>query len=401
MKYCVLLADGVSDHPCEELDGLTPLEAADIPNVHSIAKNGITGALNTIPDGMYPGSDIGNLSVLGYDPKVFYTGRSPLEAAAMGVSLAPEDVSFRCNLVTLGMEGESLVMEDYSAGHISSEEAKELITYLAQELGNETFQFYPGVSYRHLVVWRGGVDTMELTAPHDISDKPVAPHMPRGEGSKPLIELMNSAQMLLKSHPVNRSREERGDRVANSIWLWGHGRVPRLEPFPKLFGAEGAVISAVDLVKGIGLLAGLEFIAVPGATGFIDTNYRGKAEYALEALKEKDFIYIHVEAFDEAGHLGDAAKKVKALEDFDRQLVAPFIEGLRAMGPFRVVICPDHPTPVALKTHVAEPVPYALWDSTQPGDSVVRYTESCRQTGSRHFTVGHEMMRYLMRRDRG
>lgn len=399
MKYCVLLADGVSDHPCDELEGKTPLEVADIPWVHSIAKEGITGSLNTIPEGMPPGSDIGNLSVLGYDPKAFYTGRSPLEAAAMGVSLAPEDVAFRCNLVTLGFEGESLVMEDYSAGHISNDEAKKLITTLARELGNETFQFYPGVSYRHLLVWRGGVDTMELTPPHDISDQPVAPHMPRGQGSKTLVEVMNSAQMLLKAHPVNREREERGEKEANSIWLWGQGRAPRLKPFVELYGVEGAVISAVDLVKGLGLLAGLEFISVPGATGYLDTNYRGKAEYALRALKEKDFVYIHVEAFDEAGHLGDAGKKVKALEDFDRELVAPLLEGLRSMGKFRIVICPDHSTPVPVRTHVAEPVPYALWDSSLPGDEIEKYTEACCEKGSRHFAVGHQMMGYLLRHD--
>jgi 2,3-bisphosphoglycerate-independent phosphoglycerate mutase len=397
MKYCVLLADGVSDHPCEALDGKTPLEVADIPTVHSIAKNGITGSLNTIPEGMPPGSDIGNLSVFGYDPRACYTGRSPLEAAAMGVALAPEDVAFRCNLVTLGFEGEQLVMEDYSAGHISTEEAKKLVNTLAQQLGNETFQFYPGVSYRHLVVWRGGLDTMELTPPHDISEKPVAPEMPRGEGSKALLELMTDAQMLLKIHPVNHAREERGDRVANSVWFWGQGRAPRLEPFSKLYGVEGAVISAVDLVKGIGLLAGLDFISVPGATGYLDTNYRGKADYALVALEEKDFVYIHVEAFDEAGHLGDAEKKVQALEDFDRQLVAPLLEGLASMGPHRVLICPDHSTPVSVRTHVAEPVPYALWDSTLPGDDVELYNEACCRDGSRHFPVGNEIMGYLLR----
>jgi 2,3-bisphosphoglycerate-independent phosphoglycerate mutase len=350
---------------------------------------------------MPPGSDIGNLSVLGYDPKACYTGRSPIEAAAMGVSLAPEDVAFRCNLVTLGFEGEALVMEDYSAGHISNEDAKELITTLASELGNESFQFYPGVSYRHLLVWRGGVEAMDLTPPHDISDQPVAPHMPKGEGSKTLLEVMTNAQMLLKAHPVNRQREERGEKTANSIWLWGQGRAPRLNPFVELYGVEGAVISAVDLVKGLGLLAGLEFISVPGATGYLDTNYRGKGEYALEALKDKDFIYVHVEAFDEAGHLGDAEKKVKALEDFDRELVAPLLEGLQSMGPFRVIICPDHSTPVPVRTHVAEPVPYALWDSTLPGDGVEQYTEACCENGSRHFPVGHQMMGFLLRQDGG
>lgn len=396
MKYCVLLADGASDHPCEELGGRTPLEAADIPSMDAIAKNGITGALHTIPEGMPPGSDVGNLSVFGYDPKTSYTGRSPFEAAAMGVALAPEDVAFRCNLVTLVVEEEALVMEDYSAGHISSEEAKELIATLASELGNETFRFYPGVSYRHLLVWHEGLDAMVLTPPHDISDQPVAPYLPKGEGIEPLMELMTSAQMLLKAHPVNRTREERGERVANSIWLWGQGRAPRLEPFAERYGVEGAVISAVDLVKGIGLLAGLEFIDVPGATGYFDTNYRGKADYALEALRDKDFVYVHVEAFDEAGHLGDAKKKVQALEDFDRELVTPLLEGLEALGPFRVLLCPDHPTPVAVKTHVAEPVPYALWDSVRPGDAVERYTEACRQEGSRHFPVGHTLMDYFL-----
>ncbi|MEE9305143.1 MAG: cofactor-independent phosphoglycerate mutase, partial [bacterium] len=309
MKYCVLLADGASDHPCEELGGRTPLEAADIPSMDAIAKNGITGALHTIPEGMPPGSDVGNLSVFGYDPKTSYTGRSPLEAAAMGVALAPEDVAFRCNLVTLVVEEETLVMEDYSAGHISSEEAKELIATLAREIGDKVFRFYPGVSYRHLLVWHKGLDGMVLTPPHDISDQPVAPYMPTGEGAVLLMELMSEARSLLRAHPVNKGREERGERAANSIWLWGQGRAPRLESFAERYGVEGAVISAVDLVKGIGLLAGLEFVDVPGATGYFDTNYRGKADYALEALRDKDFVYVHVEAFDEAGHLGDANKK--------------------------------------------------------------------------------------------
>ncbi|MCH7921695.1 MAG: cofactor-independent phosphoglycerate mutase [Nitrospinae bacterium] len=396
MNYCVLLADGASDHPCEELGGRTPLEAAHIPSLDAIARNGITGSLRTIPEGMPPGSDVGNLSVFGYNPKTSYTGRSPLEAAAMGVALAPEDVAFRCNLVTLGFDADALVMEDYSAGHISTEEAKALISTLAQELGNETFRLYPGVSYRHLLVWREGHDGMVLTPPHDISGQPVAPYLPKGEDTEPLVELMTSAQMLLKAHPVNRSREERGEKAANSIWLWGQGRAPRLEPFKERYGVEGAVISGVDLVKGIGLLAGLEFIAVPGATGYLDTNYRGKADYALDALSEKDFVYVHVEAFDEAGHLGDAKKKVEALQDFDRLLVAPLLEGLEAMGPFRVLLCPDHPTPVSLKTHVAEPVPYALWDSTRPGDAVERYTEACREEGSRHFPEGHTIMAYFL-----
>lgn len=396
MKYCVLLADGASDHPCEELGGQTPLEAADIPSMDAIAKNGITGALHTIPEGMPPGSDIGNLSVFGYDPKTSYTGRSPFEAAAMGVALAPEDVAFRCNLVTLVVEEEALVMEDYSAGHISSEEAKELIATLARELGDKAFRFYPGVSYRHLLVWHEGLDGMVLTPPHDISDQPVAPYLPTGEGAVQLMGLMSRARSLLTAHPVNKGREERGEQVANSIWLWGQGRAPRLEPFAERYGVEGAVISAVDLVKGIGLLAGLEFIDVPGATGYLDTNYRGKADYALEALRDKDFVYIHVEAFDEAGHLGDAKKKVQALEDFDRELVTPLLEGLEALGPFRVLLCPDHPTPVAVKTHVAEPVPYALWDSARPGDGVERYTEACRQEGSRHFPVGHTLMDYFL-----
>jgi 2,3-bisphosphoglycerate-independent phosphoglycerate mutase len=396
MKYCVLLADGASDHPCEELGGRTPLEAADIPSMDAIAKNGITGALHTIPEGMPPGSDVGNLSVFGYDPKTSYTGRSPLEAAAMGVALAPEDVAFRCNLVTLVVEEETLVMEDYSAGHISSEEAKELIATLAREIGDKVFRFYPGVSYRHLLVWHKGLDGMVLTPPHDISDQPVAPYMPTGEGAVLLMELMSEARSLLRAHPVNKGREERGERAANSIWLWGQGRAPRLESFAERYGVEGAVISAVDLVKGIGLLAGLEFVDVPGATGYFDTNYRGKADYALEALRDKDFVYVHVEAFDEAGHLGDANKKIQALEDFDRELVTPLLEGLEALGPFRVLLCPDHSTPVAVKTHVAEPVPYALWDSARPGDAVERYTEACRQEGSRHFPVGHTLMDYFL-----
>ncbi|MGE0825808.1 MAG: cofactor-independent phosphoglycerate mutase [Candidatus Binatia bacterium] len=364
MKYLVLQGDGMADWPIAELGNKTPLEYARTPNMDRIASLGILGLTHTIPDGYPAGSDVGTMSLLGYDPRRYHTGRSPIEAASMGVELGPEDIAFRCNLVTLGKgsRGEE-IMVDFSAGHISNAEAEELIHAIQSELGDDDIAFYPGVSYRHLMVWHGGKEKMETTPPHDITDQPIAERLPRGGGADRLRELMVRSQEILAVHPVNKQREQTGQKPASSIWLWGQGRRPAVPTIRERFGCDGSVISAVDLVRGIGVLAGLEVILVPGATGFLDTNYLGKAEYGLASLQTKDFLFLHVEATDEAGHMGAADKKVQALEDFDQKVVGTILSGLREFPEWRVLLMPDHATPCALKTHSADPVPFAILSS--------------------------------------
>jgi len=361
MKIITLLGDGMSDEPCAELNGKTPLQAAQTPNMDRMALAGLVGLAKTVPDGLPPGSDVANLSVFGYDPRSCYTGRSPLEAISMGVELGPHDVAFRMNLVTLTPHNGKIYMEDFSAGHIGSEESHQLIATLQAELGDERFEFHPGVGYRHLLVWRNGKDGMTATPPHDISGKKVREYLPVGEGADELINLMNSSQMVLHNHPINKQRKERDDLPATSIWLWGHGKSPVLQPYKEKFGLSGAVISAVDLLKGIGLCAGLEVINVPGATGYIDTNYKGKAEAALEALERLDFVYVHVEAPDEASHSGNLQHKIKAIEDFDQLVVGTILAGADRFEDLRILCCPDHPTPVQKMTHTSDPVPFVVY----------------------------------------
>lgn len=383
MKIIVLLGDGMSDEPCAELDGKTPLQAAHTPNMDRMAQAGLVGLAQTVPAGLPPGSDVANLSVFGYDPRSCYTGRSPLEAVSMGVELGPNDVAFRMNLVTLTPHNGRVYMEDFSAGHIGSEESHQLIKALQDQLGNGQFQFYPGVGYRHLLVWRDGKDTMTATPPHDISGKEVLTYLPKGEGADELISLMNSSQMVLHNHPINKQREAREELPATSVWLWGHGKSPVLQPYREKFGLSGAVISAVDLMKGIGLCAGLEVINVPGATGYIDTNYQGKADAALAALERLDFVYLHVEAPDEASHSGSLENKLKAIEDFDRLVVGTVLAGADRFDDLRILCCPDHPTPVRLKTHTSDPVPFVIYrHGQQLGNGATAYDEQqARATG--------------------
>jgi len=386
MKYIVLQGDGMADWPVAELGNKTPLEYAHTPNMDRIASLGMLGLTHTIPEGYPSGSDVGTMSLLGYDPRRYHTGRSPIEAASMGVELGPDDIAFRCNLVTLGtgVTGEE-TMVDFSADHISSEEAAELIQAINRELGKDDIAFYPGVSYRHLMVWHGGKEKMRTTPPHDITGQPTSGQFPEGEGSERLRDLMARSRLILASHPVNRKRQDSGHKPASSIWLWGQGRRPAVPTIKERFGLDGSVISAVDLVRGIGVLAGLEVINVPGATGFLDTNYLGKAEYGLASLRHKDFLFLHVEATDEAGHMGAADKKVQALEDFDQKVVGTILHGLREFPAWRVLLMPDHATPVAIKTHSADPVPFAIVSSkdVQQGRSrEVRYNEpSAKSTG--------------------
>ena len=389
------------DHKLAELEGRTPLEAAETPNLDAIAKRaGIFGTAKTIPDTLPPGSDVGNLAVLGYDPTKYYTGRSPLEAASIGVSLGETDVTVRCNLVTLAERDGRTVMEDYSAGHITDDDAAAIIEDLKKEIDGEEFSLSQGVSYRHLLLWRGGNSAISTTPPHDISGKETAPWLPSGEGAEKLVGLMERSRGILKDHPVNRKRRAEGKNTADSIWLWGEGTKPDMPSLRELYGVTGSVVSAVDLVKGIGIFAGMEVIEVPGATGYLDTNYAGKVSGALESLDRVDLAMIHIEATDETGHVGDAGLKIRAIEDFDRKVVGPALAGMERFREYRVLVLSDHPTPVDIRTHSREPVPFAMLDSgnlSVKDDSLV-YTEDCAASGGIFFEEGWRLMGTLVAR---
>lgn len=393
MKYIVLLGDGMSDKKLEELEGKSPLQAAKTPNMDFMARRGRLGLAKTVPEGYQPGSDVANLSVFGYDPRTCYTGRSPLEAASIGVELGPDDVAFRLNLVNLRPQGGRVYMQDYSAGHITDAEGRELVEALQKELGDKEFQFYPGVGYRHLMVWRGGMDRMTLTPPHDITGQEIVDYLPCGEGADRLIYIMNASQMVLFNHPQHKRRAAENKLPANSIWLWGHGKAPRMESYKERFGLTGAVISAVDLIRGIGVYAGLEIIKVPGATGYVDTNYSGKAEAALEALERVDYVYLHVEAPDEASHSGNLADKLMAIESFDELVVGPVMEGIKRFGEYRILCTPDHPTPVKLMTHTAAPVPFIIYGGeTEEKPGVAGYDEESAAAAGLMVEEGYRLM---------
>ena len=327
-----------------------------------VAKEGTLGLIDTIPAGLSPGSDVAIMSLLGYDPMECYTGRGPLEAANMGVQLGVDDVAFRCNLVTLSGDAE-YIMEDFTSGHITTEEAKIIINDINNELGSTIFQFYPGVSYRHLFVWRDGKALLETTPPHDITGNAVKDYLPRGEGKEEIKGLMERSQVFLRDHPVNRLRIAEGKRPANSIWLWGQGRAPKFAKLTDKYGLNGGMISAVDLLNGIGIYAGLKVIRVDGATGYIDTNYIGKARSALDALRDTDFVFVHVEAPDEMGHEGNVAGKIRAIEDFDEKIVGAILNEIYGLSPFRLLVLSDHPTPISLRTHSSDPSPFAVLSS--------------------------------------
>lgn len=396
MKYIVLLGDGMSDEPIAELGGKTPLEVARTPHMDRLSQNGRIGLAATVPDGYPPGSDVANLSVFGYNPGDCYTGRSPLEAASMGVDLNPEDVAFRLNFVWLEAHYGKLYMGDFSAGHISTEEAGLLIETLQEELGGDEFNFYPGVSYRHLLVWKNGKDRLTFTPPHDISTHSIEDHLPQGEGADVLLDLTNSAQMLLNDHPVNNRRVAERKLPANSVWFWGHGRRPVMETYQQRYGLKGSVISAVDLIRGIGVNAGLDIIDVPGATGYIDTNYRGKADYAVESLKDHDFVYVHVEAPDEASHGGLLKEKIEAIESFDRDVVGTILSRMDEIGDCRLLVTPDHPTPVEKRTHTSDPVPFILYDSRQASISTAAHYSEREAQKSGLLVPGHQLLALMM-----
>lgn len=397
MKYAVVLCDGMADYPVDELGGKTPMAAADKPCMDTLAKKAEVGLVKTVADGLKPGSDVANLSVMGYDPAQCYTGRSPLEAASIGIDLKDDDVTLRCNLVTLSDEKkyEDKTMVDYCAGDISSEEAAVLIHYLQLMLGNDEFKFYSGVSYRHCLVWtKGDPQPGVLTPPHDISGRKITEYIPQGESAQKLYSLMVKSHELLRNHPVNIKRVQNGKRPANSIWLWGEGQKPQLESFTDKFGLKGSVISAVDLLKGIGICAQMRSVDVDGATGYIDTNFEGKLDAAVKELKDgQDFVYIHVEAPDECGHRGETENKVKSIELIDKHILAPLVEEMGKLGDYSILVLPDHPTPLSIKTHCSDPVPYLLYRSTQAQDSgVTRFDEESAKGTGMFIEKGYTLM---------
>lgn len=401
MKYIVILGDGMADYAVSEFGGKTVLDIAKKPNMDYMAEHGELGLVRTVLDGMKPGSDVANLSVMGYDTTKCYSGRSPLEAASIGVSLKDTDVTFRTNLVTLSDEAEyeNKTMLDYSAGEISTEEARELIEAVEEALGTDYAKFYGGVSYRHLLVWDKGSTNVRLTPPHDISDRKITEYLPEGDNAEELLSLMKRSEEVLKNHPVNKKRIEAGKNPATSIWVWGEGTKPQLENFYEKYGLKASVISAVDLIKGIAVCADMKSIDVPGATGNWDTNFDGKAQAALDTLLKdgNDLVYVHMEAPDECGHQGNADKKKLSVELIDEKVVGFLREKLLEAGvPYKMLILPDHPTPISLKTHVSDPVPYIIYNSDEKDGSGFLYNEENAKATGVYIDKGHELMKHFI-----
>ena len=401
MKYLVLLCDGMADTPNAALSGKTPMECADKPFMDKLAAVSEAGMCRTVAKGLKPGSDVANLSVMGYDPAVCYTGRSPLEAASIGVDLKPTDVALRCNIVTLSDSEpyESKTMVDYCSGDISTEEARLIIETVEKELGSDIYKFYSGVSYRHcLVVKNGTTDLGNMTPPHDISGRVIGEYLSRSENAAELIGLMKKSYEILKDHPVNIARREKGLHEANSIWLWGEGRKPAFENFKEKNGVSGCVVSAVDLLKGIGICAGMDTPEVEGATGYLDTNFEGKAQAGIDAFKNgTDLVYLHFEAPDECGHRGEPENKVRAVEYIDRRALKPMLEYLEGSGDdFRILIMPDHPTPLDTMTHSAEPVPYIIYDSRVKKNGIASFTEKNAAATGIFVEHGPDIMKKLL-----
>lgn len=399
-KYIILVGDGMGDHPLDRLDGRTPLEAAETPNLDRLARIGLMGTVRTIPPGMEPGSDVANMSLLGYDPAVYHTGRAPLEAASMGVELEPDEVAFRCNLVFLDRDaGGSVIMGDYSAGHISTPEANELVSSLQRALPDFSLKLYPGVSYRHLLVWKGGRDGVRTTPPHDITGRKIEPY--DFIDREPILRsFVEESARILNDHPVNAKRKIAGKSPANAVWLWGQGKAPSMPKLGEKFGISGAMISAVDLLKGIGVYAGLDPVKVEGATGYLDTNYAGKVHAALEALEKGNFAFLHLEAPDEASHEGNLDKKIEAIHNFDKLIVGPIIQGARKFRKTRLLIVTDHLTPISTRTHSSEPVPFLIVDDLKTEGSVAGGAEKfCERTAgatNRHLNSGVELFSLFM-----
>jgi 2,3-bisphosphoglycerate-independent phosphoglycerate mutase len=414
MKYVIVIPDGCADEPQESLGGKTPLQAAHKPHMDALARLGVVGRSNNVPQPLTPASDVATLSLFGYDPLEVYTGRAPLEAAAMGIALGPRDWAVRCNLVTV--EDEHL--RDFTAGHISSEDGKPLLAALQADVGEtvycraDTFgwqvrvEFHPGVQYRNLLVCRPAAaadafgvpldDTTRTQPPHDIPDQPIAPHLPRGYGAEFLRDLMQRSREVFADHPVNQARRAAGKRPATQVWLWGQGKAPSLRPFAEVYGKRGAILSAVDLVRGVGVLLGWTRIDVPGATGYLDTDYAAKGQYGVAALKDHDLVCVHVEAPDEASHEGRADAKVKALEEIDRHIVGPLREALPAYGEWRMLVSPDHRTPLRTRAHAYGEVPFVLAGTGITSGGQPSYDEAVAAAGDLAFAKGHELMRLLL-----
>ncbi len=400
MKYIIILMDGVADYRIDELGGKTPLEYAKVPAIKKIAAKSEMGLVKTVPHGMAPGSDTANLSVMGYDPRKYYTGRSSLEAVNLGIELSEDDVAFRCNLVTLSAEENygDRVMVDYSAGEIQINEAKILIKHVGSNLETEKIHFFAGVSYRNVIVWEGGPEGNILTPPHDILGKKILNFLPKGPASSTLLDMMQRSTDILREHTINRQRIKRGLNPANSIWMWGEGKKPSLDSFFEKYKLRGSIISAVDLINGIGILAGLQPVKVSGATGTINTNFKGKADAAIKELEgDKDFVYLHLEATDECSHQGSVTDKVRAIEIIDRQIIGPIKKDLDKKNiDYRMMILPDHYTPVSKRTHTPEPVPFLIYDSTREADNNLKgFNEfSAKKTGL-YFDEGYKLADYF------
>lgn len=396
MKYIVLVGDGMADYPLKELGERTPLEAAHTPNMDFIAKHGRLGRVKTIPDNATAGSDVANISIFGYDPAKVYTGRGPLEAANLGVELEEDDIAFRCNLITATLD----TLTDYSAGHISSKEASAIVEFIDKRLGSERVKFYPGVSYRNLLLVKGGVkeslENLKCRPPHDITGQNISRNLPQGKNADFIIKLMQDSRGLLEKHEINLVRLDLKENPANMIWLWGQGKKPALPKFEEKYGLRGSVISAVDLIKGLGKIIGLEVINVPGATGYYDTDYEGKARAALKSLEKNDFVYVHVEAPDEAGHNGDLREKIAAIERFDRLVVGTMLEAFKSRNDFKIMVLPDHATPVSVRTHTPEPVLFGIFGNGIAESGVLNYCEKEAEKSDLCFEKGHELMSYFI-----
>ena len=403
MKYVVVLYDGMADYPVPQFDGKTPMMLAKKPNFDSLAKKGTVGLVKTVPDGMKPGSDVANMSVMGFDPSIYYTGRSPLEAASIGVDLKATDVTLRCNVVTLSDEENyaDKTMVDYCADDISTEEAEKIIATVQEHFGNDIYKFYSGVSYRHCLVWDNGTtDLGNMTPPHDISGRVVGEYLSTSPNAEKLVAMMKESYELLKDHPVNKKRIAEGKAPANSIWLWGEGSKPALSNFEETYGVKGSVVSAVDLLKGIGICAGMSTPEVEGATGYIDTNFEGKAQAAISEFERgQDLVYVHVEAPDECGHRAELENKVLSIELIDKKILSPVYEYLRSSGDdFKIMVLPDHPTPIRLRTHTITPVPFMIFSSIEDCVGVDRFDEdNCEKVG-RYIPNGYTLMDILTKK---
>lgn len=403
MKYVVVLCDGMADYPVPALGGKTPMMVAKKPHIDALAAKAEVGLVRTVAPGLKPGSDVANMSVLGFDPHRFYTGRSPLEAASIGIDMKDSDVSLRTNLVTLSDKGESFadkVIEDYCADDISTEEARQLIEAVQAAFGGGEYDFYTGVSYRHCLIWHGGTTELgNMTPPHDITGKVIGPHLSTAETARPLLEMMEKSFDLLKDHPVNKARVAAGRRPANCIWLWGEGKRPALRPFEALYGIKGGMVSAVDLLKGIANCAGMEVAEVPGATGYIDTDFEGKAKAALDLLTRNDLVYVHFEAPDECGHRNEPENKVKATEMIDSRVLPILEKGLEQYEDYKILLLPDHPTPIVTRTHASDPVPYLLYQKSAPKTGVDTINEETAKATGIYMENGPAMMPHFLGQD--